>query len=37
VSENDNVTAQALQKLTVNVMGMSAWRGKPSGDSGKQT
>jgi len=36
MSENDNVTAQALQKLQ-NVMGMSAWRGKPSGDSGKPT
>jgi len=31
VSANDKVTAQ------VNVMGMNAWREKPSDDSEKQT
>jgi len=25
------------KSYAVNVTGMSAWRGKPSGDSGKQT
>jgi len=37
VSVNDNCHCTATTKVAVKVMGRNAWRGKPSGDLGKQT
>jgi len=36
VSENDNCHCAGNKKVAVKVIGRKAWRGKPSGNPGKQ-